>query len=100
MRYLDKVTFVKASGGGYDPVLGEERQPTEVKTTVDANVTDLGTDRAQALFGDYKKKRKVVRMLNPYKSEWDYLHYNDGKYQFASHTDLSRKQSFIVEEVK
>lgn len=100
MRYLDKVIFVKESGGGYDPALGEERPKTEVETTLYANVTDLGTDRAQALFGDFKKRRKVVRLLNPYKSEWDYLYYDDVKYQFAGHTDLNRKQSFIVEEVK
>lgn len=100
MRYLDKVMFVKVSGGEYDPVLGENQPKTEDETPIDANVTDLGTDRAQALFGDYKIKRKVIRLLNPYESKWDYLYYNGGKYQFASHTDLSRKQSFIVEEVK
>lgn len=100
MRYLDTVTFVKTSPGGYDPVLGEDKPVAEIKTDIDANVTDLGTDRAQALFGDYKKKRKVIRLLHPYKAEWDYLYYNNVKYQFASHTDLRGKQTLIVEEVK
>lgn len=100
MRYLDKVKFIKTSPGGYDPVLGEDKPVTEVETVLDANVTDLGTDRAQALFGDYKKKRKVIRLLRPYKEPWDYLYYKDVKYQFASHTDLGGKQTLIVGEVK
>ena len=100
MRYLDKVTFAKTSLGGYDPVLGEDKPVTEVETSMDANVTDLGTDRAQALFGEYKKKRKVIRLLRPYKEPWDYLYYKDVKYQFASDTSLRQKQSLIVEEVK
>ena len=100
MRYLDRITFVRLTPGGYDPVLGEDKPQTEIKTTLDANITDLGTDRAQALFGDYKKKRKVIRLLRPYKEPWDYLYYKDVKYQFASHTNLGDKQTLIVEEVK
>lgn len=100
MRYLDRITFVRPTPGGYDPGTGMNNPQTEIETTIDANVTDLGTDRAQALFGDYKKRRKVIRLLNPYNAAWDYLYYEGVKYQFASHTDLSRKQSIIVEEVK
>ena len=100
MRYLDRITFVRLTPGGYDPETGMNNPQTEIKTSIDANVTDLGTDRAQALFGDYKKKRKVIRLLRPYKEPWDYLYYNDVKYQFAGHTDLRVKQTLIVEEVK
>jgi hypothetical protein len=100
MRYLNRVTFVKTSGGGYDPVAGENKPMTEIADSIDTNVTDLGAVRSQALFGDYKKKRKVIRLLNTYSHEWDYLYFEGVKYQLASHTDLSRKQSFIVEEMK
>lgn len=100
MRYLDRITFVRLTPGGYDPETGMNKPQTEIKTSIDANVTDLGTDRAQALFGDYKKQRKVIRLLRPYKEQWDYLYYKNVKYQFASHTDLGGKQSLIVEEVK
>lgn len=100
MRYDTPVYFQYAQPGKYDPVLGEERPNGEYKTVIYANVTDLGTERAQALFGDYKKQRKVIRLLRPYEEPWDYLYYKDVKYQFASHTNLKGKQTLIVEEVK
>lgn len=100
MRYLDRITFVRLTPGGYDPETGMNKPQTEIKTVLDANVTDLGTDRAQALFGDYKKQRKVIRLLRPYKEQWDYLYYKDVKYQFTGNTSLRQKQSLIVEEVK
>ena len=100
MRYLDQVTFVRLTGGGYDPETGMNKPQTEIKTSIDANVTDLGTDRAQALFGDYTKQRKVIRLLHLYKDPWNYVYVDGVKYQFASNTALRQKQSLIVEEVK
>lgn len=100
MRYLDRVTFVKLTGGGYDPETGKNKPQETVFTEIDANVTDLGTDRAQALFGDYTKQRKVIRLLHLYKDPWNYVYVDGVKYQFASNTALRQKQSLIVEEVK
>ena len=103
MRYDTPVFFVKEPDKHYDPVAGEWIQGEPVRTKKYANVTHMGAERQQAVFGDYKKQRKVVRLLHPYMKQWDYL-YLDGdpntKYQFASNTALRQKQSLIVEEVK
>lgn len=100
MNYDKEIIFVKRGSEKYDPVSGTMVAGIENETMLYANVTDLGTDRAQALFGDYKKKRKTIRLLNPYNDAWDYIVFQRTKYQFAGATTLKSKQTIIVEEIK
>lgn len=101
MRYDTKVLFIKnGEGSHYDPNLGEwiENEPTV--TVADANVTDLGTNRSVALFGDIKQGAVVVRtqplFLVP---EWDSIEINGKSYKQTTSRKPLERNSFIVEEV-
>ncbi|WP_301389899.1 hypothetical protein [Enterococcus entomosocium] len=105
MRYDTEVTFVIEKGGYYDPDLGEHVEPNLEETIKLANVTDLGTDRSKALFGDIKQGAKVIRLLRPYTKEWDYvlifnkLRSKTEKFEIITERNLRLKNTFIVQEV-
>ena len=105
MRYDTEVTFVIEKDGYYDPELGEHVDPTIDEKNKHANVTDLGTDRSKALFGDIKEGAKVIRLLRPYTKEWDYvlifnkLRNKTEKFEIITERNLRLKNTFIVQEV-
>lgn len=105
MRYDTEVTFVVERDGYYNPNIGEHVEPTKVRTIKLANVTDLGTDRSKALFGNIKQGAKVIRLLRPYMEEWDYvLIFNQlrkvsEKFEIIAERNLRLKNTFIVQEV-
>lgn len=105
MRYDTEVTFVIEKDGYYDPELGEHVEPSLDEKLKFANVTDLGTDRSKALFGDIKQGAKVIRLLRPYKKEWNYvlifnkLRNQVDKFEIITERNLRLKNTFIVQEV-
>lgn len=101
MRYDTKVLFIKnGEGSHYDPDLGEWVEDEPTVTVTDANVTDLGTNRSVALFGDIKQGAVVVRtqplFLVP---EWDSIDINGKTYKQTTSRKPLERNSLIVEEV-
>ncbi|GKS56380.1 hypothetical protein [Enterococcus mundtii] len=105
MRYDTEVTFVIEKDGYYDPEVGVHTEPTLDEMVKLANVTDLGTDRSKALFGDIKQGAKVIRLLRPYTKKWDYvlifnkLRRKTEKFEIITERNLRLKNTFIVQEV-
>ena len=105
MRYDTEVTFVIEKDGYYDLELGEHVDPTIDEKIKLANVTDLGTDRSKALFGDIKEGAKVIRLLRPYTKDWNYvlifnkLRNKTEKFEIITERNLRLKNTFIVQEV-
>lgn len=104
MRYDKKIVFVVENEGKYDPEIGEYEDPVITKHKKLANVTDLGTDRSVALFGDIAQGAKVVRLLRPYLQKWDYVLIADEfgaikKFKITTTRSLRAKNTFIVKEV-
>ena len=99
MRYDTEVTFVVEKDGYYNPDIGEHAEPTKEETVRYANVTDLGTERSQVLFGDVKQGVKVIRLLRPYQKRWDYVLIREVKYQLVTSRKLRLKNTFILQEV-
>lgn len=75
MRYDDRMTFIKLGEEVYDPETSTFIQSDEELDTVACHVSDLGFERSMAIFGDYKKGRKVVRLENPYIESYDRVEY-------------------------
>lgn len=53
-----------------------------------ANVTHLGVDRSQQLFGSIDVDRLVVRLIEPFNSAWDLLTINDGETYYKLQTGV------------
>ncbi len=85
MRFTDKVQFYK-SNDHYDPD-NPSGDPIKVGETI-ANVTHLGVDRSQQLFGDIDVDRLVVRLVEPFNSNWDLLTVNDGETYYKLQTGV------------
>lgn len=84
MRYDDRMTFIKLGEEVYDPDTSTFIQSDEELATVPCHVSDLGMDRSMAIFGDYKKGRKVVRLENPYIESYDRVEYQDKLWQVTA----------------
>lgn len=99
MRYLDKVVFIKKMDSYYDPELGEHVDGELKETILDCNVTDLGSERSVALFGDVQEKSKVIRLqpLNDVPT-FDYLMFNDISYKLSKNVNPQDRKTMIVKE--
>lgn len=85
MRFTDKVQFYK-SNDHYDPS-NPSGEPVMVGEAI-ANVTHLGVDRSQQLFGDIDVDRLVVRLIEPFNDSWDLLTVNDGETYYKLQTGV------------
>ena len=62
MRYNERVSFIKSEERKYDQVEGKNQVVTEVSQPIPCNISDLGIDRIQAVFGASKRDVKIVRL--------------------------------------
>lgn len=99
MRYLDKVVFISKKDSYYDYDLGEHVVGTLEETELEVNVTDLGSNRSIALFGDIKENAKVIR-LQPSQDAlaFGYVVINDKKYKLMKDIFPRDRKTFIVKE--
>ena len=95
MRYNTPVVFVKKEDKVYDPDSGIWKWD-ETRTKKYANVTDMGAQRQQAVFGDVKSSRKVVRLQREYNEDFDYVEINGEKYWPDNEKLPSGRQSLVV----
>ena len=89
MRYDTPIFFVKETDKHYDPEVGEWIQGEPVRTKKYANVTHMGVERQQAVFGDVKANRLVIRLQRPFTGVYDFIEIGEKVY----HTDTERLPS-------
>ena len=101
MRYDASITFIKDSTEShYDPNLGEWVHGEPSATITDANVTDLGTNRSMALFGDIRQGAKVIRTMPLFVvPEYDHILYEGKTYKDVTTRTPALRNSIIVQEV-
>lgn len=101
MRFLDEVIFEKdGEGNRYDPELGEWIEEAPITVTTNANVTDLGTDRSVAIFGDIRQGAKVIRTMPLFVvPEYDRILYEGKTYKDVTTRTPALRNSIIVQEV-
>ena len=85
MRFNNNVQFY-FSDEHYDPVKGENVGGTKLVGEEFANVTDLGTDRSVALYGDVNIQAYVIRTINPIGYKWSYCTIDGGNTQYITNT--------------
>lgn len=85
MRFMDRVQFYK-SNDHYDSD-NPSGEPVKIGEAI-ANVTHLGVDRSQQLFGSIDVDRLVVRLIEPFNCSWDLLTVNDGETYYKLQTGV------------
>lgn len=65
----------------YNPDTGSYEGGTANEVVLPCFISDLGLERSMVVFGDYRKERKVVRLLRPYTNKVDYAMFDNQKYR-------------------
>lgn len=99
MRFDKRVTFVRETDGYYDPEKGEWIPGELVEIKLPCNVSKLGLERSNQIFGQIDKAMSVIRLQQPYYKDFEYLYLGDEKdqkYKVKRQSDY-RKGVFYVE---
>ena len=99
MRYDKRIYFVRKTQEEYDPIKGEWIGGATYAVPKMANVTDLGSERSVAMFGNVMEDALTVRLLNRYREPFDTIRIDDVHYSVIKDLKLRRKQTLIVKEV-
>lgn len=87
MRLNSEVKFYDQTKQHYNPDTSQYEGGETLVATVMANVTDIGTNRSNELFGKLDANSKVVRMIEPVKFVWSYLTIDDDPTHYVQQTD-------------
>lgn len=96
MRFNRRITFVAEYEGGYNPETGQHDEPRKEKDIVACNLSELGIERTNELFGQIDKKIIVARLQRPYHKPVDYVLIDEQKYIIKRQSDY-RKGVFYLE---
>ena len=100
MRYDRKIDMVQKVVPNRNYETGEDENGGEIITPLFANVTDLGTDRSIAIFGDIKENAVTVRLLRHYTNPIDYIRIDGTTYKVVRVTRLRQKMTLVCQEVE
>lgn len=99
MRFDKRVTFVSETDGYYNPEKGDWIPGEPDGKTLPCNVSKLGIERTNQIFGQIDKVMSVIRLQRPYYKDFEYLYLGDKRNQklkVKSQSDY-RKGVFYVE---
>lgn len=98
MRFNDRITFAKRTGEHYDPILGKTVEGEPIKDTKPCNLSRLGVERTNQLFGQIDRVITVARLQQPYNNDFDYILIGEQRYNMQRQSDY-RKGVFFLEGV-
>ena len=98
MRFNERITFVREYEGGYNPITGEHEPVREETETAPCNLSTLGIERTNELFGQLDRKIIVARLQRPYVKSFDFIRIKGQKYNVKRQSDY-RKGVFYLEGV-
>lgn len=100
MRYDKRIYFIRKSQEEYDPIKGEWVGGATYAIPKMANVTDLGSERSVAMFGNVMEDALTVRLLNRYREPFDTVRIDGTHYSVIKDLKLRHKHTLIVKEVE
>ena len=98
MRYITPLFFVQETEKRYDPDSGEWTGGEPIRTKRRANVTHMGAERQQAVFGDVRSNRFVVRLQRAFAKPYDYIEMGGKTYTVDTGRCPGDKHSLVVIE--
>lgn len=99
MRYIDRITFVTESEGGYNPDTGNFDEAVTIKKTRPCNISPLGTTRTAELFGSIDKTIIVARLQRPHRAPFDYVLINGARMDVRKDIPHRRESVYYLEGV-
>lgn len=96
MRFDTTVKFYSEEAEHYDPTVGDYVGGEQLVSQSSANVTDLGTDRTAALFGDVKQASKVIRLPHPVGIAWSYCLIGSNSQKYVQTTTREPLKAFTL----
>lgn len=78
MRTTDRLIFCTVEET-YDSNLSDYIKVLKELKTIACHVSDLGLERSMQVFGDYEKQRKVARLDQPFREQYDIIKH-DGSF--------------------
>lgn len=96
MRYDTPVIFVKDTGKRYDPDSGEWIKGEPVRVKKYANVTHMGVERQQAVFGDVRADRFILRLQRVYRQPYDFIELDGKRCAVDTERCPSDRQGLVV----
>ncbi len=98
MRFDKRITFVNETESYYDPIQGKHVKGEIIKTTLPCNLSTLGIQRTNELFGQIDRVITVARLQRLYYGKIDYILIDEQKYEVKRQSDY-RKGVFYLEGV-
>lgn len=80
MRYDTKMYFVQEVEDVYNEDTGDYSPSTPLKDSKWVNVSDMGIERMNAVFGRIRRKAITIRMQGEYLKNYDYIQIGEDKY--------------------
>lgn len=99
MRYETKVIFVNSGDEAYNPETSEWEINEDSQQIRWCSMYDLGTNRANDLFGNLDVKGYVIQHLGSAISA-DYVLISERKYHIVTFRTFKHKTSYILKEVQ
>lgn len=96
MRYDKPIVFVKKIKKQYDPDSGEWSNEKDIRVKRYANITHMGADRQQAVFGDVRSDRYVVRLQRAYVEDYDFIEMCGNQHFVCTDRCPGDKKSLVV----
>lgn len=98
MKYDQKVYFVSEGEPTRLPN-GDWSDGIETKVAKWANVSDVGDEKAQILYGSVLQKSKVVRLQGSFDEKFDYIEYKNEKYRVVKRKTFRHDSAFYTGEM-
>lgn len=99
MIFNRRITFVSlGEGERYDPVTGGWIEAEAVKVTKPCNLSNLGINRRNELFGDILEEVQVARLQHPHLSEYNHVEVDGVKYKVTQQSNYRKGVLFLVRD--
>ena len=98
MRYDKTVYFVEAGAEIYDYATGDYIEPERVREARMANITEIGAEQMQLLFGKVGQRALAIRTKLPYLDEFDVIECEGKAYVLKMAKTFRQEAVYLVEE--
>ena len=99
MRYNERITLVKVTGREYDPETGKNKPEEEERIELPCNLSELGVERTNELFGQINSLIIVARLQRPYRKHADYALIDGVKYAIKRQSNYRRGVFYLESEI-